>query len=418
MPERDHFDILIVGAGPAGMAAACAAAESGRRTAIVDQNPQPGGQIWRGGKAEDRLATAWFARLARANVEVLSGAEVVAQTNPQVLLLEMGARARECRFDKLILATGARERFIPFPGWTLPNVLGAGGLQSLVKGGFSVQGKKIAVAGSGPLLWAVADYLKRHGAFIAFIAEQAPWSRLMNFAAKLPLLGPAKIVQAAGYRLNLLTVFFKAGCWPVAAEGRDRLEAVAFRAGEKTWTERCDCLACGFGFLPNVELPKLLACRLRDGFVAVDRHQETSLPGIFCAGEPTGIGGVDKALVEGQIAGYAAVGNLAEADRRLSAREKTLRFGRAIETAFAPRQELRELAAPETIICRCEDVPRSRLQPYRTWRGAKLHTRCGMGACQGRICGSAAEFLFGWKMETVRPPIFPANIGALAENDR
>lgn len=90
MPERDHFDILIVGAGPAGMAAACAAAESGRRAAIVDQNPQPGGQIWHGGKAEDRLATAWFARLARANVEVLSGAEVVAQTNPQVLLLEMG----------------------------------------------------------------------------------------------------------------------------------------------------------------------------------------------------------------------------------------------------------------------------------------------------------------------------------------
>jgi len=418
MPERDHFDILIVGAGPAGMAAACAAAESGRRTAIVDQNPQPGGQIWRGGKTEDRLAAAWFARLARTNVEVLSGAEVVAQTDSQVLLLETNGHAWEYCYDQLIVATGARERFIPFPGWTLPNVFGIGGLQSLVKGGFSVQGKKIVVAGTGPLLWAVADFIKRNGARIALIAEQARWSRLRTFAVKLPFLGPRKIVQAAGYKLNLLTVPFKAGCWPVAARGRDRLEEVTFRAGEKTWTEPCDYLACGFGFLPNVELPQLLGCRLDEGFVAVDRHQETSLPGTYCAGEPTGIGGVDKALVEGQIAGYAAAGNLAEADRLFSAREKTVRFGREMEMAFAPRQELRELAAPETIVCRCEDVSRNRLEPYRTWRAAKLQTRCGMGACQGRICAPAAEFLFGWKMETTRPLIFPANVGTLAEIDQ
>ena len=100
----------------------------------------------------------------RRDVEILSGAEVIAQTDPQILLLEINGQARECRYEKLILATGARERFIPFPGWTLPNVLGAGGLQSLVKGGLSVRRENIAVAGSGPLLWAVADFLKRHEA--------------------------------------------------------------------------------------------------------------------------------------------------------------------------------------------------------------------------------------------------------------
>jgi D-hydroxyproline dehydrogenase subunit alpha len=409
MPERDHFDVLIVGAGPAGMAA-CASAGARCRVGVVDQNPHPGGQIWRGGKGEGRLAAVWFERFNRAGAELLGGTEVIAQTEPRVLLLEREGQSRECRFEQLIIATGARERFIPFPGWTLPNVIGAGGLQSLTKGGLSVNGKKIAVAGSGPLLWAVADFLKRHGAEIVLIAEQAPWSRLMKFATRLPLRAPAKMVQAAGYKWNLLKVPFKAGCWPVAAQGHDRLEEVTFRCGEKTWNVRCDHLACGFGFLPNVELPRLLGCRLEEGFVVVDRHQETSLPGVFCAGEPTGIGGVDKALVEGQIAGHAAVRYLTAADRLNSAREKAMRFGREMEAAFAPRAELRELATPETIVCRCEDVSRGRLQPYPDWRTAKLHTRCGMGACQGRVCGPAAEFLFGWKNETIRPPIFPANV--------
>jgi hypothetical protein len=147
--------------------------------------------------------------------------------------------------------------------------------------------------------------------------------------------------------------------------------------------------------------------------VEVDHVQQTSLAGIFCAGEPTGIGGVELSVIEGQIAGHAAAGREDLARSFFSARKKLWKFANALDRTFALRPELRKLAVAETIICRCEDVTYGRLQAQTSWRAAKLQTRCGMGPCQGRVCGPQTEFLFGWPPDSVRPPIFPARVQSL-----
>jgi hypothetical protein len=136
---------------------------------------------------------------------------------------------------------------------------------------------------------------------------------------------------------------------------------------------------------------------------------------VYCAGEPTGVGGVDRALIEGQIAGHAASGQTAQAERLFAARTRTHRFTHALNQAFALREELKQLADADTVVCRCEDVTRGQLERYEGWRPAKLHTRCGMGPCQGRICGSATRVLFGWHPESVRPPLFPTSVGTFIE---
>ncbi|MGH9711543.1 MAG: hypothetical protein ACRD37_13460, partial [Candidatus Acidiferrales bacterium] len=133
-----------------------------------------------------------------------------------------------------------------------------------------------------------------------------------------------------------------------------------------------------------------------------------------CAGEPTGIGGVELSIVEGQIAGLAAAGEREKAQEYFGERKSQRRFSVALERAFALRDELRSLSDAETIVCRCEDVKFGVLRGQSSWRAAKLQTRCGMGPCQGRICGPAVEFLFGWKAESARPPIFPVPVESLA----
>lgn len=411
MPRSLSCDVLIAGAGPAGIAAACAASAAGRSVAVVDDNPRPGGQIWRGPDARAAFpqAAQWLDRFERARPRVLSGTHIIGQPEPGVLLAESPAEAIELRFGKLILATGARERFLPFPGWTLPNVMGAGGLQALVKGGLPVAGKRVIVAGTGPLLPAVAAYLKRHGAAIPLIAEQAPWSRIARFALAAAR-DRGKRRQSYELKRDLAGVRYLPGCWPVSAEGRAALEAVVLRRGGRTWREPCDYLACGFGLVPNLELPALIGCALRDGAVIVDQWQATSIADVYCCGEPTGVGGVDLALAEGEIAGHASAGRNEDARKCFAAREKAHRFRDALQAAFGLRPELRLLASPETIVCRCEDVPFGRIQEHPSWRAAKLQTRCGMGPCQSRVCGPAIEFLLGWQPGTVRPPVFPARL--------
>jgi NADPH-dependent 2,4-dienoyl-CoA reductase/sulfur reductase-like enzyme len=182
----------------------------------------------------------------------------------------------------------------------------------------------------------------------------------------------------------------------------------------KSETVACDYLACGFHLVPNTELASLLGCQIESAFVRVDDFQRTSVPEVFCAGEPTGIGGVELALAEGQIAGLVSGGRIAEARDLFAQRKKLRNFAVALDGAFQLRPELRDLPSAETTVCRCEDVPYSRLQAYPTWRAAKLQTRCGMGPCQGRVCGPATQFLFDWTPDSVRPPIFPARMESLA----
>ena len=163
-------DALVLGAGPAGLAAAWRGASEGLNVAVVDDNPSPGGQIWRGeqDKPSSSEAQVWFERIASVQIRFIPGARIFQQSEPGKLLAETISGAIQLRYTKLVLATGARERFLPFPGWTLPNVMGAGGLQALVKTGFRISGKRIVIAGSGPLLLAVAAYLRAHGANVFF----------------------------------------------------------------------------------------------------------------------------------------------------------------------------------------------------------------------------------------------------------
>jgi NADPH-dependent 2,4-dienoyl-CoA reductase/sulfur reductase-like enzyme len=330
-----------------------------------------------------------------------------------LLRLERNDETRDISFNNLILATGARERFLPFPGWTLPGVMGEGGLQAMVKSGLDAKGKQVVLAGSGPLLLAVASGLTKSGARIAGIYEQAQLGRLAAFG--FSLLGqPAKLLEGARYRLQTSSAPYRTGCWVVRAEGHDRLEQVIVTDGRKQWTLTCDWLGCGFHLVPNLELPRLLDCRIAKGYVSVDGLQRSSVRGVACVGELTGIGGVEKALVEGQIAGWAAAGRDRKANALATRRKRFERFALRMDRTFALRPELRSLADAETLICRCEDITQAALKDCGSWREAKLHTRCGMGACQGRICGTAAEFLFGWERGGMRAPILPAKASTVA----
>jgi D-hydroxyproline dehydrogenase subunit alpha len=415
MADSQRFDVLVIGAGPAGMAAALRAAECGVRVGLVDDNARSGGQIWRGSSDEhSEDAARWGKRLRNADATKLYGMRVFHRPEAGVLLAEGPHDLCELRYTNLVVATGARERFLPFPGWTLPNVMGAGGLQAMVKSGLPIRGKRVVIAGTGPLLLAVAAYLRKQGAEIPMICEQASWSRLAQFGAAL--LGyPEKIAQALQLKKQLAGIPFATSSWPLAARGGPALESVTISRNGKTRVIPCDYLACGFHLVPNLELHSLLGCRISGSYVQVDEFQETSAKAVFCAGEPTGIGGVELALVEGQIAGLAAGGRAPEAREMFGERRRARRFARMLDRTFGLRPELRDLPSAETIVCRCEDVSYGRLQKHGSWRAAKLQTRCGMGPCQGRVCGPATQFLFQWNPDSVRPPVFPARVESLAK---
>jgi NADPH-dependent 2,4-dienoyl-CoA reductase/sulfur reductase-like enzyme len=379
----------------------------------VDDTPWLGGQIWRGKPAPQvREARKWFARFGRCGARLLAGTCIIAAPEPGLLLAEQENAARQIRWKKLVIATGARELFLPFPGWTLPGVMGPGGLQALVKNGWPIEGKSVVVAGSGPLLLAVADGLRKHGAQVAAIAEQAPWSQVMQFGLGL-WNTPGKFKEGLLLNFRLWGVPCRFGAWPLRAEGEDKVQTVTFTNGQRTWTENCDLFACGFGLMPNTELALAVGCRLVNTRVQVDEWQATSVSNVYCAGEPTGIGGADCALVEGEIAGYAAAGQTERAQSLFPRRASWHKFRTRLEKTFALRPELKTLATDDTLICRCEDVPLAHLKQFKNWREAKLQSRCGMGPCQGRICGAATQHIFGWGMESVRPPLLPARVQSL-----
>jgi NADPH-dependent 2,4-dienoyl-CoA reductase/sulfur reductase-like enzyme len=386
-----HYDVIIVGAGPAGIAAAKAASKSSRSVIVIDDNHTPGGQIWRGSNMQ---VAAEFLPAARVIDGNPSDKQITVETD----------NIFQLSYSKLILCTGARELFLPFPGWTLPNILGVGGIQALAKSGLDVKGKRIVVAGSGPLLLAVAAYLQQHGATVPIIAEQASWTSLAKFGLTL-LQQPSKIKQAFELNGSLRGTRYLPNTWVTQASGKNKIAAVTLHHNGRELNEFCDYLAVAYGFVPNTELPQLMGC-YTSKFVEVDNNQLTSQPDIYCAGEPTGLGGVDESLLEGEIAGLAATGQTHNLNRR-----KTAHFSASLKQTFALRPELKQLPPPDTIICRCEDVPLSRIQHnINSWSEAKLHFRCGMGPCQGRVCGPILNHYFGFAQDSIRPPIFPTKL--------
>jgi NADPH-dependent 2,4-dienoyl-CoA reductase/sulfur reductase-like enzyme len=423
------YDVAVLGAGPAGLAATVAARRAGARVALVDAAPRVGGQFWRhrdgdGAGAHHHWPLLQRLRAAVAGPDQLTGHSVwhVERTGTGFTLhatttVDDAEVAREITCRALVIATGAHDRQLPFPGWTLPGVYTAGGAQALLKGHGVVVGRRIAVAGTGPFLLPVAAGLAAAGAQVVGVFEAgSPAGYVRDPAALLRNLD--KLAEGAGYAATLLRrrVPVRVRTAVVAAHGDGAgVHAVTVArvdAGGNVLpgTERrvaCDALAVGYGFTPQLEIPLQLGCATRldgDGsLVAVaDDQQRSSAPGVYLAGEVCGVGGAPLALVEGQLAGLYAAG--ARVDTRVAAR---LRHRRQRLRAFAAALHRAHPVPPgwtgwvtgSTTVCRCEEVTVSAVRAAVTELGAtdprtvKLLARPGMGLCQGRVCGHATASL-------------------------
>jgi NADPH-dependent 2,4-dienoyl-CoA reductase/sulfur reductase-like enzyme len=417
MSDRPEVDVTVIGGGPAGIAAAVAADAAGRSVRIVDEAAHLGGQIWRRdvSSSAPKRSRSWLRQLGSTPVRPMHGTTVIgarADQDRHLLTVERDGRAEEFDAGRLILATGARELFLPFPGWTLPGVLGVGAAQAMVKNGLDVRGKRVVVAGTGPLLVAVAASLARRGARIVLIAEQAPRKRMLWFGARLAA-APRIAFDAIGYLGALRPGVFRFGTWVTTAVGDVGVRQVIVANEVEQRTIECDLLCVGYGLVPNTELAHVLGCDVTPVGIPVNERQQTSIPGVYAAGECAGIAGVDAALAEGTIAGFAAAGApVRGADLR--ARASARAWGSRLDATFALRPELMALARPDTIVCRCEDVRLCDIDRGWTGRQAKLYARVGMGPCQGRVCGPALARIYGWFPDRIRAPVHPSFMSSLA----
>jgi thioredoxin reductase len=403
------------------MAAAVEAAAGGLRVALLDQAARVGGAYWRHNPEHlDDLADVplhhdWstFRRLLAR----LQAVDVL--TEHTVWALErcaLGFRVRALRGEveraavvldaaSVVVATGTHDRVMPFEGWTLPGVLGAGGAQALLKGSLVAPGDRVALAGTGPLLLVVADGLLRSGVDVVAVAESGhPTKYVLRPTSWSGLTSRSR--EAAAYAATLARhrVPYLAG-WSVrAANGTDRVQSVtlATRRG-RTRTYDADALLVSHGFTPQLELLLALdpATRVDDDgsvVVVVDAGQGTSVPGLLATGEVTGVGGASLAILEGYVAGRALTDRAVD-PAVLGRIEVHRRFARSMHAVHAPRGEWARDLPDTELVCRCEEVTAGEVRDacrdlgVDDVRGAKLMTRAGMGLCQGRMCGRAVSDL-------------------------
>ncbi|MFD3894489.1 FAD-dependent oxidoreductase [Streptomyces cellulosae] len=443
-------DLVVIGAGPAGIAACLAASRRGVRVALADAAPGHGGQYFRrpapGLDAEGavprhgrRTWTRLRGALAASTVDVRPEHHVWCverESGGLTVHALLGPEQRESvalHADAVLLATGGYETVLPFPGWTLPGVVTAGGAQAMLKGGLVTPGRTVVVAGTGPLLLPVATGLAAAGVRVAALVESTHPARLPRHARALA----GKLPEAAGYAARLLRhrVPVLTRHTVVRAHGEDRLTGVtvaALDAGGRVrpGTERllpCDALAVGHGMLPHTDLAETLGCRLDGHAVAVDAEQRTDVPGVWAAGEATGIGGAALALAEGHIAGRSIAarlrGTAPDPDAwapaaRVRARGRTA--AAALHALHTPPAHWGEGVPDDTVICRCEEVTAGAVREAVTLgagdsRTVKLLTRAGMGWCQGRMCAPGVAAVTGCPPTPTRRPFArPVPLGVLA----
>jgi thioredoxin reductase len=421
-----HADVAIVGAGPAGMAAAIAVARAGLIAVVLDEGHRAGGQIFRqlpagfahpaGTLPEPPSHGAGhelLERIARTSVRIERLATVW-DAKPGRLWFEQDGRSRLLRCRAILLATGAYDRCVPFPGWTLPGVITAGACQVLVRGFAVKPGSRALVAGSGPLLLPTITALLSAGVEVAGALEASPRTARRSAAFAL-LRSRSKLREAAYYGRLLLRrrVHLQWGMTVFAAEGEGRVRRAIVGAVDREGRPQpdtarkidVDLVCAGFGLIPSIELGLLLGCEAqhreaRGGWhLRTDANAATSVAGVWAAGEVAGIGGSDVAIAEGQLAGAAILHALRGAPVSgglLRARARARRSADALLSAFAPLPGLAGLCREDTVVCRCEDVRAGELRAAAALhgfdvRGIKMGTRAGMGPCQGRICGPCLQ---------------------------
>lgn len=421
----EQMNIVIVGGGPAGLSAALSAARSGACVLLIDSNLNLGGQYWRhlpeswSGQSELHLDLDSGLLLiseikSHPKIEIWNGAQIwnaTYENGETTLRVIKSGVEKNVKTKTLILATGAYDRTLPFPGWDIPGVMTPGGAQSLLKGQGVAAGKKVVVAGTGPFLLPVAAGLAQFGCEIVELLEA---NSPLRWFKSLPTLvrNLSKIGEARDY----LSIFKKFGVKPkfkqavVAAHANKAgvLESVTIAEIsvdfeiKKIRKVKCDLAAIGWGFTADTSLAGALSLKqivAKDEGVAVwvDENQQSSIRGIFAAGEITGIGGSELSIAEGVIAGLAAAAfagytTLISKDHR-DARRRKQEFASALINSYPVKAGWQSWLSEETIICRCEEVKYSKLKFAVTELGAtdsrtaKLLSRCGMGMCQGRICG-------------------------------
>ncbi len=457
-----HVDLLIVGAGPAGMSAAIVAKRHGLRVLVVDEQPSPGGQIWRnienlvGTPRADLLGKAYGEGAAVVGRFRASGADY--EPGTQLWHVEAGGRAflrrdggaSSVRADCVLLATGAQERPAPFPGWTLPGVMTVGAAQIVLKSSGQIPSGPVWIAGCGPLPLLYAMQLLQAGGTIAGFLDTTPRGRSREAVATLPaaLFGaPGDLLKGLGWiarlRRQVPYVRHVAAIEAIGERGLERIRYVT--ADGRDATVQASLLLVHEGLVPTIHPTLALGCRHvwnadQDSFApALDGWGETSERNVFVAGDGAGIGGAGAACLRGELAALriaAQAGRLSEAEAATLAEPIRSRLARAL----SPRRFLDRYYRPrpavfippdQTIACRCEEV---RVAAIREQVGAsrpgpnqvKAFTRAGMGPCQGRQCGyTVAHILAAAEgrsvpdvgLYRVRPPLKPVTLGELAALD-
>jgi NADPH-dependent 2,4-dienoyl-CoA reductase/sulfur reductase-like enzyme len=444
-----RVDLAVIGAGPAGIAAATEARAHGLSVLVLDENHAPGGRIWqaieaRSAKDDDDRAAQEAVRAFRASgAEARFGATVwCVEPEGRVYWSEQG-RARDAEAAQVLIATGATERPLPIPGWTLPGVMTVGAAQIALKTGGLVPSGDVWLAGQGPLLLLYATQALAAGGRIAGVLDLAPRGAWRRALAHLPgaLRAPSYLARGLAWRLALR----RAGVpWiraaHVRAEGEGRLERIRFAAAGGIHVRPASLLLLHDGVIPSVQITRALGCAhlwdegLRCWKPATDAWGRSSLARIVIAGDGAGIGGAAVAQLSGRIAALgiaAALGRLAEAARDaaaaplIAARARHLAVRPFLDALFAP---LAIEPEDDTILCRCEEVTAGRVREAVALGclGAnqlKSFTRAGMGPCQGRLCASTVAAVIaaarGVAVRDVEPyrlrfPTKPLTLGELA----
>lgn len=464
----ETYELAVIGAGPAGMEAAITASQAGVKTVVIDSSPQAGGQYYKalpaaftatsktrteeeGESLAERLAGMPVTRIYNALVWGIFEEE---KGEGWLVALDGPDAPKEVHADMLILANGAYETPVAFPGWTLPGVITCGAALILVKTWRVAPGKRALVTGTGPLLLSAAAHLIEAGVEVVGVCETTrllprgilygptmlgQWHRLQEGAKYLSVMRRGKTPYKTGWSI-------------VEARGKEHVEEAVIAKVDNNGmpipgtekTLKVDTVVSGYGLIPNTDLARMIGCKLdynsqKGGWVPVrDKTLQTSLPGVYVAGDGAGIGGAENSRLEGRIAGVSAAlrtGKLStqqaeEINRKMKPEmAQQRRFGRLLGDLFSPKPGLTSLARDETVICRCEELTKKEILAAIAEGGesviwVKRMTRAGMGLCQGRSCGRLVAQLIAQQTgqdpgqvppDTQRPPERPIRLEILEE---